>query len=329
MLSWLDALHLGRIEAADKGVDTAVITRCWEKLASLERHLVDQRPWLLPKRRSMTVGIGKEVLKELVNLRLQLNIIPALQSSDFQLISFTSLQVSPCKVNVDAGSSEDEPPPLIEWDAYATLWEDVIYSTTLQDEPPSLVPINVGATSPEEHDDPPPLSRLPFIVVPLALGVNLGEKLSMGVQIQSEPPSAHEGVWFGLEIRGDAGKVLSVFCAPFTGRFMIEIPGPPNQEIELVDELMWPLEDNMCDSVDIYVTVSESGVVEFTRISKISDSMARSGTIKIPVPPWTSQVFAAVRVQRSQVFSKTTISTRFPVEGMLQVQRVDAAWSVE
>ena len=332
-LSWLDARHLGRIEAADKGMVSEVTRRCWEKLAMLESRIVDRRPWILPKRRSMTAGTGKEVLKELINLRLQLNIIPALQSPDFGMVSFTSLQISPWKL--------DEPPTLVEMSAYANLWADaalhvapptltplIADSTPLEDDRSALVPTNVDVTSSEEHDEPPPLIPPAIAIVPLSLGANVGEKMSIGVQIHSAKPSAHEGVWFGLEILYNWVKVLSVFCAPLTGRFMIERMDAPNKAMLVVSERIPPLEDKLCRSVDIYVTVSESGDVQFVRTSSGSNCVARSGLMT--VPPWASQVFAAVRVQRAQVLSETTISTMLPVQDMLQVHssgkfEVDAA----
>merc|ERR1712070_683249 len=99
---------------------------------------------------------------------------------------------------------------------------------------------------------------------------------------------------------------------------------------------MPPLPDSSCGSVEIYVTVSRTKDVEFVRISKPSNSIARSGKISpdLVFPHWASRFFASVQVQRERLVSKTLVSTKWPVDDILQAgkdaeSKIDASWSLE
>jgi hypothetical protein len=293
-MSWLDAMHLGRIEAAGKGVDTELATRCWWKLAALELDIKTQRPWLLHTRPRVAACNGKEALKALMKLSLQLNTIPEAWSPEIQGLSPTSLQVSPTVVDVDDNTIDDELPPLIP-------------VSELED----------------EEDMPPPLIMPSFCPVPLALGINLGQEMSVGVHIKSETVNANEGVWFGLDItgmEGDCGKVMSLLCAPLTGRCMMKFPDFPSEPKKLIAQALPPVADGMCDSVEIFVTVSKWGDVEFMRISKASNVTARSGKMRLMFPTWASHIFASIHVEREQAFSKTTVVAKLPMDRLLQDQ---------
>jgi len=107
----------------------------------------------------------------------------------------------------------------------------------------------------------------------------------------------------------------------------------------LVTQAMPPLPDHLCESVDIYVTVSEDGGVEFVRAcDRICDAgkfITRSGRISHDMlfPGWASEIFAAVSIQMDDVLSETTVSTKWPAGDFLQVVKqpefeLDAVWSV-
>jgi len=292
VISWLDARHLGRLEAAGKHADTDVIGRCWGTLAKVEQCIVESRPWFVQVFPEDVSDNGKEALKELFKMRLQLNTVPDSWSPEIRPISPSSLHVSPLDCNGCVSSD--------------------------------------GAAV-----DPP---RLPQIAsVPLALGTILGDEMSIGLRVQSKGGSSHEGVWLALEITGvdDAqGKVMSLLFAPLTGRCMVTMSGQPEK---LVAQAMHPLAGSLCDSVDAFVTMSESGDVEFVRISEASNSITRSGKIRYEAlfPNWASKVFASVQVQIKDVLSETTVSIKKPPPDMLQEQNhpesavmFDAVWSV-
>jgi len=174
----------------------------------------------------------------------------------------------------------------------------------------------------------------PCASVPLALGTTLGEKFSVGLHIQSNATNGCEAVWLGLELIGvhdGGGKVMSVRCSPFTGRCMTKFPG---EGYTLVAQAMQPLAADLRDSVEIYVTVSESGDVEFVRVCQASNSIARSGRLarEMLCPPWTSEIFAAIHVKMEDVLAEMTVTTRLPACDLLQDENqptfeFDAVWT--
>merc|ERR1711879_64511 len=128
----------------------------------------------------------------------------------------------------------------------------------------------------------------PWASVPLALGVILGDEMSVGIQIQSEAGRASEGVWLGLEMTGvhdGCGLVWkwSILCAPLTGRCMQVFPGHGS----FVAQAMPPLAADFTGCVEIYVTVQESGDFEFLRFCPATNSTARSGRMtRDMLPIW-------------------------------------------
>lgn len=289
--SWLDACHLGRLEAAGKAVDKEVIGRCWGPLAEMERSIVECRPWFLQVLPTDATGDGKEAVKELFKMRLQLNTIPSNWSPEITSISPSSLRVLPHLKGL--------------------------------------------ANSDGAGTDPPRVP--PFASVPLALGITLGDEMAIGLRVQSKGGRSHEGVWLALEITGEHdghGSVVSVLCAPLTGRCLMTFPG---ESQKLVTNAFRPLADHLCDSVDIFVTVSESGDVEFVRICEASNSIDRSGKMLCETlfPCWAHEVYASVEVQMEHILSETTVTTKRPARDMLQEQHhleaafeFDGTWSI-
>merc|ERR1712187_9589 len=191
---------------------------------------------------------------------------------------------------------------------------------------------DADATSAEESGlalDVPPLAA-----VPLALAVTLGDKMSIGVQIQSSVGHAHEGVWLALELTGGGkGKAMSVLCAPLTGRCMMKYPG--NTDNKLVAAAMPPLADDRCMLVEIYVTVSEEGDVEFVRFCEAENSVTRSGKLcRDMFPGWTTEFSTAINIQIARVSCETNIATKWSARDLprqLLSQRefiFDEAWSL-
>jgi hypothetical protein len=291
VIAWLDARHLGRIEAAGKGVDREVTMRCWETLSSIERDSFEWRPWLLQVLPEDTTG--KETLKEFFELRRHLNTIPENWAPQIRSTSPSSLQLSPSRLNADAISTEDG----------------------LQGSNP-LVPS--------------------WASVPLALGINLGTGMSAGIQIQSEAGCANEGVWLGLEIAGaheGFGECMSILCAPLTGRCMQMFPGRPMPN-SFISQAMPPLAADFTGSVEIYVTVEESGDFEFVRFCHAAGSIARSGRMVDMLPPWTTEIFAAINIKIADVPSDTRVSAKGPMGSLVQEAQndsefaFDAEWSL-
>jgi len=174
--------------------------------------------------------------------------------------------------------------------------------------------------------------------VPLALGIIHGEPMSVGIQIHSKVKCANEGVWLSLEfpgLQGGVGMYMSVQCAPLTGRCMMTFPG--HEGDVLVSQAMQPLADDHCDAVEIYVTVSESGDVEFVRFCPAANSIDRSGRMPRKMfPGWTTEMFASISIEMEHMPFETTVSTSWSADGLPQeVQSqlesgftYDAAWSV-
>jgi len=286
VISFLDARHLGRMECAGKEFDSEITKLCWGKLATMERSIVERRPYLRPIPLEATTywtctpleaSTSKEVLKTLFRRRLHLSTPPESWSPWIKALSHSSLVVSPCDVNAAATSAEG-------------------------DRSAPHVP--------------------PYPTVPVLLGTTFGQEMLIGLHIQSETTRANEGVWLALELGGvlvDWGFVISVRCAPLTGRCKIVYPG---QSKIMVAQVMPPLPDHLCDSVEIYVTVSKTGDVEFVRLSGASKSITRSGRMSHDMlfPGWASEIFADVSIQMNDVLSETTVSTKLLAGGLQQFQ---------
>jgi hypothetical protein len=281
VLSCLDAQYLGRMEIACKRITGEVTGRCWETLAEIERDDFESRPWLLQIPLEEDIR-GKEALKEIFELRVRLNTVPAKWSPQITANSASSLLLLPATLRGDAILAED------------TL---------------ALPPVP------------------PCAAVLLASGATVGEELAVGVQIQSKAGCANDGVWLGLEFIGvhdGWGKCMSVRCAPLTGRCMLKFPDADT----LISQAMPPLDDCLCEFVEIYVVVSPSGDVEFIRYCKAAKSLVRSGRIPHTVlPSWTTdcstensstEMFAAIEVQMADVYSETQVTTKSPSLGLLQ-----------
>lgn len=288
VVSFLDAQHLGRMEAASKAIDRAVTEPCWETLAWMERETLEWRPRLL---QIIPQGAtGKEALRELYELRRYLNTVPANWSPQITSLGPSCLQVAPSDLSADANAAED----------------------------------GLAAS-------PVP----PWAAVPLALGITLGDEMSAGIQIQSEAGCVNEGVWLGVEFTGideGWGKCMSVLCAPLTGRCMMKFPG---EDHGLVAQAFDPLVDVHADSVKLYVTVSESGDVEFIRFCQAANSVVRSGRMpRNMFPCWTKEMFVVINIQTEAVHAKSRV-TNCPISWELQDAKqqpefeFDGVWSFD
>merc|ERR1712137_976283 len=98
------------------------------------------------------------------------------------------------------------------------------------------------------------LSQMPpQAAVPLALGITVGDEMTVGLQIQSEAQRANEDVWLSVEFVGVCngwGECVSVQCAPMTGRCKITVTG--EMAHSLIAQAMPPLADDVCDAVEVY-----------------------------------------------------------------------------
>lgn len=102
---------------------------------------------------------------------------------------------------------------------------------------------------------------------------------------------------------------------------MCAADGPMHDDISrwdvLVSQAMKPLADDHCDAVEIYVTVSESGDVEFVRFCPAANSIARSGRMpRNMFPGCVTEMFASISIQMEHVPSETKVSTSWSADGL-------------
>lgn len=197
-----------------------------------------------------------------------------------------------------------------------------------------VVPNSLSPDAPLAEDTvaAPPIP--PCAAVPLALGVTVGEEMSVGVEIQCKRGKhgrADEGVWFGLSFDDGGNRRVSVLCAPWSGRCMLQFPG----EHKMFAQAMPPLTEDLSDSVELYVTISRSGDVEFVRVSQVANAIVRSGRMPRGIfPNWASTIFPAISVHIAEVSFETTVLTKWAVGGSLREDRnqpdfeFDASWSL-
>jgi hypothetical protein len=260
------------MEVAGKIINREVTRECWETLASIEQIDFEWRPRLLQKIPSDNTS--KEKLKELLQMKRYLAVVPAAWCPQIMSVTPSSLQLCPFITESFHGASG-----------------------------------NPEAAS---------LGMPSLVTVPLALGINPGEKLAVGLHIETHRGHATEGVLLGVEFTGmhdGWGKYMSVLCAPFTGKCKMKFQGNEGDSVEF--QAMQPLADDHCGSVDVYVTIAESGDMEFLRFCKATDSLVRSG--KMPrnmMPSWATEIFASVNVQMEYVTSGTRISTKWAAKSL-------------
>lgn len=267
----LDVQALAYMEMTGKIVDKKLTLDCWQALASTEQRKLRWRPWLHQKLLQETTG--KLKLKEIVQLKRHLNVIPEVWSPQIILVTPCSLQLRPL-------------------DSASFFFGELA--------PPETAPLD---------DSMAALAKPSLAIIPLAWGIKPGESMAIGFHIESSGDCATEGVLLGLEFTGmpSWGKI-SVHCAPLTGQCKMKFP---RKDGEITAQAMHPLAGEHWDSVDMYVTVSESGDIEFLRYCKGTDSLVRSGRICGVMPAWATCIFASVVIQTQHIPSETLVSTKW------------------
>jgi hypothetical protein len=270
VLFGLDVQSLACVEAAGKIVDKNLTLDCWRALASIEQRHLAWRPWLYQK--LLQEITSKEKLKEIFQLKRYLNVIPEVWSPQIMLTTPCSLQLHP-------------------------LDKESFFFGELAD--PETAPLD---------DSRAALAKPSLATVPLAWGIKPGESMAVGLQVESSGACVTEDVWLGLEFNGmlSGGECMSVRCAPLAGQCQIMFQ---RNGREIAAQVMRPLAGEHCGSVETYVTISESGDIEFLRYCKATDSLVRSGRICVVTPTWARYIFASITIQTKHVSSKTLVST--------------------
>jgi hypothetical protein len=297
----LDVQDLAYMEMAGKAVDKKLTLYCWQALVSTEERKWVWRPWLYQKLPQETHG--KLKLKDIVQLRRYFEVIPKVWSPQIMLVSPSSLQLRPL---------DDE-----SW-FFGEL------------APPETAPLD---------DSRAALAKPSVAIIPLAWGAKPGETMAIGFHIESSSACASDGVLLGLEFHGmPSWGPMSVHCSPFTGQCKVKFP---RKDGEITAQAFHPLACDYWDSVDMYVTISELGDIEFIRYCKATDCLVRSGRICIQMPAWVTCVFTSVAIRTEHIYSETLVSTKWSASALprdLQSQLeyrsladfvFDAEWSYE
>jgi hypothetical protein len=267
----LDVQALAYMEMAGKIVDEKLTLDCWQALASTEQRKLGWRPWLYQKLLQETTG--KLKLKEIFQLKRYLNVTPEVWSPQIMLVTPCSLQLRPL-------------------DSESFFFGELA--------PPETAPLD---------DSRGALAKPSLAIIPLAWGIKPGESMAVGFHIESSSACATEGVLLGLEFNGMPrwGKT-SVYCAPLTGQCNMKVA---RKDGEITVQVMHPLGGENWDSVDMYVTISESGDIEFLRYCKGTDCLVRSGRICVVMPAWATCIVASVAIRTEHMSSETLVSTKW------------------